>query len=374
MRTSCLTFATIPILAFGLCCIGCGNTPDPESRDSHPDKPFELSGEFNSRRVFLHSELKEPVSLSADFVVANRSSNALTTHLESMSCTCTRIDRVDGDGQIVEPVVVGERILIVGSGTQTFRVTVRVSAVAAHQSALSRFVIQDVTGSISSFDSTIAIDVVADAVSIPSVLSHRFLQRGPRVVEKRLAIDVCSRNDQTSVAGLSFPDWVALTSIRSETPVQQKSGLWVTRWTADLTLTRPPNDSDLPLHDQCRFRIRDGQIDPLSVPVTMAMSDGLSVMPNQIHLGDVPAETTVIRRVRVTGSDGVNFKVTRVTSDSKNLSVTLEPLEEAAERQWLVLSFIPQAVGSGKAVIRISTDHPHTPVLDIPIRFDVKEK
>lgn len=105
------------------------------------------------------------------------------------------------------------------------------------------------------------------------------------------------------------------------------------------------------------------------VPVMLTCEKGIVVGAREIYFGIIRESTPlpVVRNVMITRS-GARFEITKVTSDDPLVEVEAVPHTRGGYR--LVARYRGgAAAGLGRSVIRIETDDPLQPVLEVPLSY-----
>lgn len=115
--------------------------------------------------------------------------------------------------------------------------------------------------------------------------------------------------------------------------------------------------------------------DPFNPRLRLAMTgvvvNPIDVMPAGIHFGTLARDGETEREVRLTGRTGVVFKVKEVKTSSQSLAATVETREEGRSYSVKIRSMGPRQTGTTQAAVRVLTDHPLVPELNIPVTLFV---
>jgi len=362
------------VAAVVMALIGCSRpTTTLPTAVADAESPISLTGDRYHHPVMLKSELAEPISVSSSAVLTNRRPTPLTIGLEWVGCSCSQVDVVDPDTGDVKTLSAGQEFALAGGHQVTLRTTVRVKAVSDHFVTGARYVARDATGGVFPFESFVNIEFQSDLVATPSVLSHQFTASGPQEAEQQWTIDVYSRSENCGTLLPTAPGGVTLTGLRAEPATRLPSGLWLTRWSADVTLTRPHRLADLPFAGLCQLALSGDSAPAVHVPVRMTLGEGITVAPDHVNLGDISVGQVVSRKVRLRAADDVKFRVEKATCTSRVLTASAHTHQEASE-QWVEVLLTPTLAGDHEATVRLCTTHPQAAEVTLSVRFDAREK
>jgi hypothetical protein len=115
--------------------------------------------------------------------------------------------------------------------------------------------------------------------------------------------------------------------------------------------------------------------DPMNPRLRLAMTgvviNPIEVTPAGVHFGTLARDGEAEREVLLTGRTGVVFKVKEVKPSSQDLTATFETREEGRSYRVKIRSVGPRQAGTTQAAVRVLTDHPVVPELNIPVTLFV---
>lgn len=93
----------------------------------------------------------------------------------------------------------------------------------------------------------------------------------------------------------------------------------------------------------------------------------IAVMPEGIHFGAQAAEGEIEQSVMVTAMGSALFQIKGVTSSSSRFAAEVETVEAGKRYRLKVKCGGPRTLGTCTASIRVATDHPAMPAIDVPV-------
>ena len=93
----------------------------------------------------------------------------------------------------------------------------------------------------------------------------------------------------------------------------------------------------------------------------------VNVMPDRVIFGQLSSASTPATQVQVTGPGEPPFKIVGIESSSTNVLATFETAEEGKTYRVNISGVAPFPEGQLNANVRVFTDHPARPVIDIPV-------
>lgn len=112
-----------------------------------------------------------------------------------------------------------------------------------------------------------------------------------------------------------------------------------------------------------------GSQTPTEVPVQAFVTGKISVIPRHLVLGAVREGDSVSRRVLVLNRGEKNLEIVRVESDLESVSTLVRTLNEGRKYEVAVNFKIAGSEGPRQGKLRIETDSPEMPIIELPLCF-----
>ena len=209
----------------------------------------------------------------------------------------------------------------------------------------------------------------------PGLLSAEFVKDTPpqtvRVEITHTARDPESAERPPTLKG--WPSGVQVVAPSSLEPAIPLSGhLWRKSWQVTATID-PPEPTATGIDDFHTVQVSGAEPDSPTAEVKLVVRfrSGLSG-PRLIHFGDVPAGKTVTRRIQILARDHQVFRILGPSQAGLDLSILSESAAPV-KSHWGRLTLTPSVTGEFLQLLRIETDHPDQPTLEIEVRARVIE-
>lgn len=207
----------------------------------------------------------------------------------------------------------------------------------------------------------------------PGLLSAEFTKDTPPQTV-RMEITCTGRDPQAMDSAPLVQGWPDGT--QAEVPaslgpaVELGAHLWRKTWRVVATIARP--ELSTTGSDDFRTLIVSGP-EPGSpsaeVKLIVRLRSGLSG-PRIVHLGDVPQGRSITRRIQILARDHQAFRI--LGPSQKGLALSIQPESaEPVKSHWSSLTFTPSDEGEFHEVLKIATDHPEQPTLEVEVRARV---
>ena len=207
----------------------------------------------------------------------------------------------------------------------------------------------------------------------PGLLSAEFTKDTPPQTV-RMEITCTGRDPQAMESAPLVQGWPDGT--QAEVPaslgpaVELGTHLWRRSWRVAATLARPEPTAT----GTGEFRTLHIAGPALGSPsaevkLVVRLRSGLSG-PRIVHLGDVPLGRSITRRIQILARDHQAFRILGPSQRGQALSIQPESADPV-KSHWSSLSFTPSAEGEFHEVLKIATDHPEQPTLEVEVRAQV---
>ena len=152
--------------------------------------------------------------------------------------------------------------------------------------------------------------------------------------------------------------------------VELSEQLWRKSWRVNATIPRPESTT-LGIDDYHTLTVSGTApgSPTAEVKLVVRFRSGLSG-PRIIHFGDVPQGVLLSRRIQILARDQQPFRILGPSETGLALSIQPESTDPK-NSHWGSLNFTPSALGEFHEVLKIATDHPEQPTLEVEVRARV---
>lgn len=203
----------------------------------------------------------------------------------------------------------------------------------------------------------------------PSLLTAEFVRDSPDQTV-HLEVTRSSREQHVAEQQPLLTGWPPGTQVEEPEalgPVEEDSGkLWRRKWRLAARIQRP---GEMAFADESwPIRVSGPEShSPFTLARLMVQYRSGLIGPRIIHFGDVAVGKPVTRRIQILARDHREFRILGPSEPASTLSIRADLLE-SAKSHWGNVTFTPSAAGNFEAVLKIITDHPEQPSLEIEVR------
>lgn len=207
----------------------------------------------------------------------------------------------------------------------------------------------------------------------PGLLSAEFTKDSPPQTV-RLEITRTARNPQSVEQPPRLTGWPDGGRAVEPTPlgpaVELGAQLWRRSWSVYASIPRPePSATGLDDFRTITVSGAEPGSPTAEAKLVVRFRSGLSG-PRIVHFGDVPTGRSVTRRIQILARDHQPFRI--LGPSEPDLAVSIQPESlDPVKSHWGDLTFTSATEGEFKEVLKIATDHPEQPTLEIEVRARV---
>ena len=207
----------------------------------------------------------------------------------------------------------------------------------------------------------------------PGLLNAEFTKDSPPQTV-RLEITRTARNPQSVEQPPRLTGWPDGGQSVEPTPlgpaVALGAQLWRRSWSVNAIIPRP-KPSATGIDDFRTITVSGAEPGSPTAEAKLAIRfrSGLSG-PRIVHFGDVPTGRSVTRRIQILARDHQPFRI--LGPSQTDLAVSIQPESpDPVKSHWGNLTFTSATEGEFQEVLKIATDHPEQPTLEIEVRARV---
>ena len=160
----------------------------------------------------------------------------------------------------------------------------------------------------------------------------------------------------------------AFRELRTEERVPERKG---SQW--EVSVTVPADASEGILNQRLTVKTNSAKAPEVVVAVSGIVRPVVQVVPGELNFGSVAQGAPVGRNlVLVNNRQGNELQVTGVTVDIPHFSTEVTPLRQGQRLQVAVMLKAGTPKGEYQGVVRLATNDPSRPVIEVPIRAVVR--